>query len=480
MTSHLIRHQRLEVEFDGTEEEGLVLQRTLQDLCWDSLNPAIERLLDRLVPPHLDVTVDRLEISTPPLSLAVLEHELIRSVTEALEKFLIHQSRMAEDEIYLETTRQRSRHEALVEAFLYFLVNGTLPWWFQLPEGKTLEQAVLDLWHQPGDEDLPHPAPAMVLNALYSSNARGRLVRQFSPCFLDTLLSLVSPQTQRNLWEVMETVEKAGGAAEAAMVRRRLWIVGFAAASAGLQLTVEELAREALTAHPPRRGGYAMARALNKRWPEAKAPSRTRRREVREEDVELATSRAPDDWRRSQRYLESRDDEQFDVELREGIYVENAGIVLLHPFLPSLFRALDVATDGTLLHPERALSLMHFLVTGEASAFEYELFLFKLLCGLDDLSEPVEAYELSEKEREEGEKVLQAAIGHWAALRNTSPDALRGAFLLRPGKVTQLPDGDWLLRVQSEACDVMLDELPWTISAVRLPWMERMLWVEWR
>jgi hypothetical protein len=74
--------------------------------------------------------------------------------------------------------------------------------------------------------------------------------------------------------------------------------------------------------------------------------------------------------------------------------------------------------------------------------------------------------------------MLAAVIGHWTALRNTSPDGLRGAFLLRAGKLSERA-GEWLLQVEPQTADILLGDLPWGISAVRLPWMERILWVEW-
>src|SRR5262249_11105557 len=52
------------------------------------------------------------------------------------------------------------------------------------------------------------------------------------------------------------------------------------------------------------------------------------------------------------------------IDLDEGVYVNCAGIVLLHPFLKRLFEAVGIAKDDKLLKPERALCLMHFLATG--------------------------------------------------------------------------------------------------------------------
>src|SRR5262249_43673767 len=43
------------------------------------------------------------------------------------------------------------------------------------------------------------------------------------------------------------------------------------------------------------------------------------------------------------------------IDLEEGVYVECAGLVLLHPFLPRLFEALGITREDRLVQPDRAL-----------------------------------------------------------------------------------------------------------------------------
>ncbi|MDD5268361.1 MAG: contractile injection system tape measure protein [Methylococcales bacterium] len=164
---------------------------------------------------------------------------------------------------------------------------------------------------------------------------------------------------------------------------------------------------------------------------------------------------------------------------KEGIYIQNAGLVILHPFLPQFFEALGITAEDKLLKPERALCLLHFLITGQSIAPEYELILPKILCNIP-LETPVESdMELTDSEKEEAEALLLAVIRHWDVLKNTGIDGLRGTFLLRLGKLCLRNDGDWLLQVESKAYDILLNHLPWGIAMIKLPWMQRMLWVEW-
>jgi hypothetical protein len=155
-------------------------------------------------------------------------------------------------------------------------------------------------------------------------------------------------------------------------------------------------------------------------------------------------------------------------------------LVLLHPFLPRFFAALGITRDDELVQPDRALCLLHYLATGQQVAPEYELILPKILCNVP-LGAPVEAQVgLTAAELEEAAALLKAVIRHWEVLRDSSIESLRGTFLVRAGKVSLRDDGDWLLQVEAKGFDILLEQLPWGIGMIQLPWMPKMLWVEWR
>jgi hypothetical protein len=87
---------------------------------------------------------------------------------------------------------------------------------------------------------------------------------------------------------------------------------------------------------------------------------------------------------------------------------------------------------------------------------------------------------LTVAEEEEAIALLEAVIRHWDAVGDTSVGGLRGTFLVRPGKLFQRGNGDDVLQVESRSFDILLDRLPWGIGMIQLPWMEKILWVEWR
>ncbi|MBD2604429.1 hypothetical protein H6G81_07765 [Scytonema hofmannii FACHB-248] len=165
-----------------------------------------------------------------------------------------------------------------------------------------------------------------------------------------------------------------------------------------------------------------------------------------------------------------------------GLYVTQAGLVLLHPFLRFYLEAVGLWSGKSFRDEsaqQMAIYLLYYLATKQTDAPEYELVLPKLLCGWS-LNEPVvRGLDLPEAALSEGEHLLETAIAYWEALKNTSPSGLREGFLQREGKLTRSGDGNWKLQVEQQAIDILLSRLPWGLSMVTLPWMNQLLIVQW-
>ncbi|RDC62686.1 contractile injection system tape measure protein [Adhaeribacter pallidiroseus] len=162
-------------------------------------------------------------------------------------------------------------------------------------------------------------------------------------------------------------------------------------------------------------------------------------------------------------------------------YVENAGLCLIAPYLPGLFSRLQYVENKEfkdIYTATRALQVVQHLVTGRRYHPEYALVLNKVLCGFNlnnCLAAPVR---LTKNEVTEAEKLLQAVIEHWKALKNTTPAGFRESFLQRSGILTE-KDTHWTLQVERQGHDVLLSTIPWGFSLIKLPWMKKMLQVEW-
>lgn len=163
-------------------------------------------------------------------------------------------------------------------------------------------------------------------------------------------------------------------------------------------------------------------------------------------------------------------------------YINNAGLILLHPYLSYCFDALGLR-DGRDFKDEaakhKAVQLVGYMAYGEGDIPEYDLVLPKLLCGIAPATPIKRFVPLSDVEKDEANQLLTAVITHWNALGNTSPDGLRGNFLLREGKL-EWKEEEWQLYVTQQAYDMLLNRLPWGFSVVGLswmPWLIKTVWV---
>ena len=161
------------------------------------------------------------------------------------------------------------------------------------------------------------------------------------------------------------------------------------------------------------------------------------------------------------------------------IYVANAGLVLLHPFLPRMFQQRRLLSDDANGKPRiagtddasRAVHLLQWLVDARCDTPEPSLALNKLLCGLE-LDTPVAAAIVpDDDDLALCQQLLTAVTGNWSSIRNTSADGLRETFLRR--------DGKWTLTVSRKTVDVLVDQIPWGFAVILHPWMSKELAVIW-
>ncbi|MCA3422631.1 MAG: hypothetical protein INF81_06760 [Roseomonas sp.] len=166
----------------------------------------------------------------------------------------------------------------------------------------------------------------------------------------------------------------------------------------------------------------------------------------------------------------------------EAITIEDAGLILLWPFLSGFFKTLELLTPKRAWRdtaaPHRAALLLDHVARGTLIAEEAHMPLIKLLVGLpiQAVLDPVAP--LDAAERAACHSFLEAMLEHLAPLGRLTLEGLRGSWLLRPG-LLERRDGLPLLRIERRGYDVLMDRLPWPRDWVRLPWMAEPLRVEW-
>lgn len=169
--------------------------------------------------------------------------------------------------------------------------------------------------------------------------------------------------------------------------------------------------------------------------------------------------------------------------------VHDAGLVLLHPFLLPLLQAIDCLDEHGLQMAEgrrgRATAMLRWLAQGSDVADDGGASVARVLTAAapagaprDPGLPPAASDAADAAMAEQGQALLEAVIAHWSALGRTSVQGLRQHFVAREGLLRRDGEG-WRLQVEPQAVDVLLQQLPWPLGRVRLPWMPAALVVDW-
>ena len=165
----------------------------------------------------------------------------------------------------------------------------------------------------------------------------------------------------------------------------------------------------------------------------------------------------------------------------EGIIVLNAGLVLINSYVPMLFDRLGITETNQFIHETAQSEAVHYLqyaVTGNGATEESFLTLNKVLCGID-ITQPIPpGINITAKTKQLTEGLINAFIGFWPVIGQTSVDGFRGNWLVRKGLLTEL-DEKWELTVEKKAYDVLLNKSPFSFSVIKFPWMKKPLHVNW-
>ena len=165
----------------------------------------------------------------------------------------------------------------------------------------------------------------------------------------------------------------------------------------------------------------------------------------------------------------------------EAVYVGNAGIILLAPFINTYFSRLGLLEGSEFrdeLAAERAVHLLQYLASGQTETPEHLLVLNKVLCGVPIASPVGSGIDLTTAEADLSKSLLSAVLETWEQMKNSSIENLQGSFLLREGKLTE-SESSWQLTVEVKAYDILLDYIPWTYAMVKFAWMDKRIETAW-
>lgn len=164
------------------------------------------------------------------------------------------------------------------------------------------------------------------------------------------------------------------------------------------------------------------------------------------------------------------------------MYINNAGLVLLSPFIPTLFEKAGLIANEAFRNQDKqfyAVHLLQYMIANDLNSPEYLLVLPKILCGLD-INEPMQrSVSLTDSDLELSDSLLSVVISRWEILGETSTEGLQQSFLARSG-VLREGEERWELEVEVKSFDMLLDQIPWRYELIHYPWMNKPLSTQWR
>jgi len=471
---HVIKKQFIELTLNK-QLDHFRLQQLVSEHYWDVIVPMLEKEFDRISRDDEIIYIDKLEIDLGTISdKAVEKNEWSINLASKLEEILLKATAP-----YQKSATITSKPLSIFRQWLFYMKRGYLPWntkaidsdWYRL----VLETLATDF-----------ESALLLQNEIrLDFQVLKRIVVQHDDDFLLKLSEVFTAAKQERLVTSIEELvvlimylQKRGQMIEtrsARQIKKDLWIHVIMMASRQIKSTSKyTLDRQlvSLVAH------------------QQNIPANIPKRLMAKLDTILPLLKAEIESEK----LVDKEDRLLEIEKQvarlekksaiddEGIFISNAGMVLLHPFLTRLFERIDLLDENKFKDDrahQTALYVLHYLATRETKAQEHELVIAKILTGFP-LGEPVEEEIEMGKEILNGcDEMLLAVIAQWEMLKNTSPDGLREGFLQRPGKLFSRQENIYI-QVEKNAIDILLDYLPWNLGLIRLPWLKDLLRVEWR
>ncbi len=458
--THIIQKQVLELTMEEHAEK-MQLQEDVVLRFRKEVLPAITELFDRLAPEDFIWRIDRLE-----LNLGAVRPEGLKSkVLEEMEKMLQNHFQSASQNV-LEIIRTE---QGLIQQFMHFLRYGHFSW---NANGIDLEQMEKELPQSLGVMDPIVKKELLVLFTL--PKILRRLQAWFSQKLLNELVLHLIPVKDLSAWQQILRVLLP----EVGRNKLTVLMLNTYARHPGTELieyieaVLTQIREEHQDASPSQPSFDNKLRELVKRQKPSIAKTLTKVLERWGEGKSEALVKTEN----------TGSDPEISEEGKEEIYIKNAGLILLWPYLQRFFDNLKLLHNGEFadhMSREKAVCILQHLAWPDLEIAENYLPLNKILCGMDvvDLVIADEAV-ISEQEANKGNELLEAVIRNWSGIGHTSVRGFQTSFLQREGRLSKTGEG-WALKVEQRSFDVLLNSLPWSITLIKLPWMPKPMQVEW-
>ncbi|SHF18406.1 hypothetical protein SAMN05443144_10656 [Fodinibius roseus] len=470
-------------------------------ICREQIIPALSEICDKLTENQEQLFLNRLELDLGVIPEDELEQVLVSKLVDTFEeqiKELILNSDIDSGMASLTGKKEQgedSTSRSRVDVLMHYFRRGTIPWWCPYP-GTDIRGWIEEQFSEDARSFL-----SAIERELGSPAVRGRVIRHFSDAQFRRLFEA------RQLTEVFRFYESVRQAVRSEPGQTsRSWKT---IRNVFLDALLERVGGTGSSpSTPSSSGSQPLSDAQKKRVVAGAVYLLVEEQGLSRKIIDAIISDGPpgislfsdDEWERAfdefdsssgSRPADTTKDPPPKADIPSGptgakeedqfIEIQNAGLVLVWPYLNKLFEHLDFVEEGAFVSDpatHRAVHLLHFIAAGHEEGEEHKWPLNKLLCGLEPEGLVPEDIELSDREKEEAVAMVKSTIDHWKALKNTSVGGFRETFLQRQGILRSDPHG-WKVEIERITYDILLDKLPWPISVINLPWNEEVIHVQW-
>lgn len=474
---HIIQKVNAELTLSGRNQvngQSKHLKQSVQNAV-ERLGPIMDRLAGNT---HYRIDTLSVDIQLDDSDLSLVEEKLTLALRDKIEKIIMEEKLKSNGESTYDTHADFSEEQRHKELLINFLKTGRLPWWAKSSDLYEAEEWLKKLL--PGNWNafikplinqnrkvinrMTAQMPARTLEILIQKTAAAQKGGEELMNYTDVILQFAQREglTNRKGYKLNTNI-------------RKLLLNELLSANDRGEIIRKIIQSVFKMADEKKRD------QMIKKWMDwLKTSDSVNKDLIRQTEELIPEALSGSEILSSEPSEKTSEDIEF-IESGDSMTVFNAGVVILHPFMSTLFRNLGYVTDGRFKDREtreRTVCILHFLATGSNEFPEQELMIPKFLCGWP-LDEPVNRFlQLSEYEVGECESVLNSAVQHWKALKNTSAEALRKNFLHREG-ILKKEEFGWTLYIENMTHDILLDQLPWSLSVIKFKWMDRMLSIQW-
>jgi hypothetical protein len=474
-TIHIIQHAVVDVHYNGTTD-GFALQKEVQD-WFEELMVELNSQFNSVVMTDEIISIDSLQLEVDVNSRHWKKEATKQILFQVLDKIMLLRSGSVVTKAF--KTVAPAKH--LEDEFLFYLQHGYLSWKSSVIPATEWKQKVNLLFEKAGRTVAEKLYQQLKVNSnailrLNASVPGSLLLRLFATLFSNETAYQTTIKDFSFLHQIIQSNKNAEDAIIVAFLNIVAHWPNYSYTTHAVHNLFTRLVAEKIISKKEIQSTVFLSPVFLEQQKIITVHQSTKKKLLSQEKTEIIQEAKP----KPKTVIQLAGEQPTKgISETDGIFISNAGLVIVAAFLPALFQKLQFYNGAIIQNNTQAVCLLHVIATGKKPNDELELVLPKILCGVHPENFiDVRKFRMQQVWKNEIQEVLTSVIEYWNIVGNTSVDGIRESFLQRKGKLMYKESG-WILQVEQQPYDMLLQHLPWNISMIQLPWMKQMLQTEW-